>query len=1210
MNGAEAEADGHLPLLGELVLPFPHRLLTHSVNPRMDLACLVSIDPSSAASSTGAHGAAGGKLSATQAARARLIAMARARAIGGAAAAAAAAAGDGSGAAANGEPKRGPHLLVGLYRMEGSAARVWQVALPVQPTLFESLKSPDGKFIEEEETASVGDVAWSPDGTRLALSLTYTRTKVGSAPGPSSQAAQARHAHLLQVLSVQNGTQVSAIATSTREGPGMVRKLQWTAVPAKIASKSALNGSSDATSAPFSLTKIHGMDPLPVLDVAALEKVGTSQNSAMPHYMRAQQQLAGIGSAGAAAQQAIDSALPSEQARLTGRGPLARLGSLFGPTEVYDSGLVGRKGKARSGPSTIASQSEVRHLSVLTALADSADEEQVASIEFVLDGTISLGAILPRQTDTKAAWRPVSLNLAPGLAGASMLIASDESQCLRTIYLHLPFSEISTSPSGSSAISYPSAIGLIKTVAPPTFFHPALHLARLGSYLRLYLAYALDAAALCSKIWAAETGRPKARYTVDGNLVSEPRSGVSKPTTPGTGGTAEWVRLLDEVAKNEGADATADLLIVLLTGRASTAMESALLNTITQGMLRNMEATSTDSLSSIRRVCADSILPACERIQMLVSEVRGSQRFGPLFTSSVAGGLDTVEQVSRLSALYDASETAAKLCRKIMKQAEWELLALDEFYKWWRYERERQDYLRNHKEDPHLAIVHDVLAVSEFVHRGFVNPALAACLDGGRVEEPSPASMPSLPSGLGITMDLDGERSAVLGGDGRVVAQDDSDAQPHPNTDEEMVDNQSGHAVTQAPGSTLQDTLSSLKSRLLDNRRLGASIVPRFPQATRQQHAARMQAKQVFAGPATDFDGDGDQAWSKNVPNGFGAAQTLEGTLWQLARGLSDILDSALQRTMSAYTGIQLGPMLPLAALGFAGDATVGSSGAMLTSAPTGAKSGAEQKGTSNERWGSCIVKQRLVEHADGNSSRATTKAVLLGIYVTAFRPGGVHSQPEAAAPRLVLTRQEMDAAAASTETVIEATCILLPSPVLSADFLSDDEALLLFPRGAADDRVTTVQTSCTLQTLDLLASYPFQHISLGHGSDSVPLGTAPIPTTCFEPRRSFKLVPNVDASISHLGPSSSKAGGAAGSSGGNQEQQSGMPGCVWSISAERATAISVLPLPASLVDAIHVHHAAVQSRSDSQGQQQSSRERTYDEASGRVMQYWDLTDL
>ncbi|CAD6934671.1 unnamed protein product [Tilletia controversa] len=943
-RAAPGAGDEDFPLLDELIRAHPNHLLKPSLNPRRDLACLITLDTNNAsgqASAAGAGAGPGGALNAHQAARARLIAMARARALGGAAAAAAAAAGQTVGAASStGEPKRGPSVLVSLFRTQGAVFRVWQVSVPVQPSLFEARKTSDGKFIEEEERVAVGDVAWSPDGTRLALSLTFTRTTPASAAGPSSQAVQSRHAHLLQILSVENGVQLSAIATGTRPGSGQSRKLQWIPIPTSVVSLPQLNQSLSTTSAPssspfsttaktstpFSLKQISSLPALPILNVAALEKVGKPQNANMPHYMRAQQQLAGIGSAGATAQQAIDRALPSEQARLTGVGPLARLGSLYGPGEVLESGLWGRKGggggKAKGGAaasvgpssnSSLGKRSEDRELSLLCAV-EAVEEEREGDLpsssssthlDFVLDGTVSIGSV-QIGNDSTDIWRPASFTFSSDVRFASLSLTNNITGTLRPIVLHLPFTPSSSyDVSTTTSTHSPPAVQLLKEVPPPTLFHPTLHLSQLASYLRLYLAYALDAATLCSRMWAAETGRGKRlSYGVHGLPVPETAKKDSAAT--GTGGTAEWGRLLREAASNEGADIIADLLVVLLTGRASTAMESLLLNTVTQGMMRNMEASSTDTLSHIRSLCGDSILPACERVRLLLSEVRGcarwSQRFGALFPRAEEG--HPTAHVEALSELHRLSELAIELCRRVVKQAERELLVLDEFYKWWRFERERQDYLRTHKTDPLLAIVHDVLSVSEFVHRGLVNPQLAAYLDGGKVSVAA-VVLPSRPSGLGINMvDDSTEASAVLDSRGRVTMQkaDSTPADAFPAVDEVM------QSVDPVPTRTLQQTLANLKVRVLENRQMGSSIAPRRPLPTRQNQAARLRARELFLGPATDFgdgngDGDGD---GRDALTG----RTLEGMLWQLVNGVADVIDPALRRSMGAYTGVQDGDEL------------------------------------------------------------------------------------------------------------------------------------------------------------------------------------------------------------------------------------------------------------------------------------------------------------
>ncbi|KAK0551788.1 hypothetical protein OC846_003173 [Tilletia horrida] len=1185
-----------LPLLGELVLPHPHQLLRQSINPRMDLACLVSLDPNSSGSSApggpGGVGGGGSKISAVQAARARLIAMARARAMGGAAAAAAAAAGEGS-AATTGEPKRGPPILVSLYRMEGSVAQVWQRAVPIQPTLFEPLKGPDNKFIEEEESVAVGDVAWNPDGTRLALSLTYTRRISSSSAGPSSQAARVRHAHLIQILSVQNGAQLSAAATGSRPGRGQARKLQWTVVPTSVASLPSApisDSTAEASSIPpsFSIKKVHELPSLPILDVEALQNVGSQKNANMPHYMRAQQQIVGTGSAGLAAQQAVDDALPSEQARLTGKGPIAALGNLFGPGEPYETGLVGRKSKAPTGfvstpsiQSFLAKENSSRKLNVLSALEQVDPEESSGSrdpsstrVQILLNGTISLGtASIPAQSSVdkhSQSWHPTLLSFAPDLRYASILLSNDVTHTFQSVVLDLPFAH-------TSHMILKHGSRLLQEVAPPTYFHPSLHLARLGSYIRLHLAYALDAAALVSKIWSSETGRRRTRFSVEGDPIVETEE-AKKKLPPGTGGSAEWVKLLQEAAKNEGADAKAELLVVLLTGRASPAIETLLLNTITQGVLRNMESSSVDALTNIRILVEESIMPACERIQLLMTEVRGcASWYGRLFGTEA-------DAVAKLSSLLHAGETAVELCKSIIVHTDRELLALDEFYKWWRFERERQEYLRSHKEDPHLAVVHDVMTVTELIHRGLINPRLASYIDGEKVEDEL-VIFTTKPSGLGIMMNFEGDESAVLDSQGRVTQRSTAGLQPanSKDADEIMTDD--------VAEPSLRDAIAKLKARVLDNRKLGGSSSLRFPLATREDHRALVTAPELFAGPATDATQTRSHIKAKRekLLSEPGRA-TLEATLWHVARGISEVMHSTLERTMSEHTHVRSCQPMQGSSLGFT-MAAVDCSHPILESIPGGTAQAVGPAPTSTHEDGRfCLVRQRLV-HTHPMDQEGQVMSYLLTVLVTATAPaawestGPGESRTSTSKPQLILVRQELKDDLESPH----ATRILLPGPVLSAEFLADDEFLLLFAIDDASLAPHMRRSAATMHSIDLfhpdLVFAPLQQGSRGGTGGA---RSDAIPTSTMVSQRSFRLAPNVDSSRAQLshktavgsGPSSANESAAAGDGAAAHGR------CLWAVSTERATAMTVLPMPDSLLDSRGSH----------------------DDGVGRIMQYWDVT--
>ena len=75
----------------------------------------------------------------------------------------------------------------------------------------------------------------------------------------------------------------------------------------------------------------------------------------------------------------------------------------------------------------------------------------------------------------------------------------------------------------------------------------------------------------------------------------------------------------------------------------------------------------------------------------------------------------------------------------LQEHAERELLAFDEFYKWWRYEQERLERAKSDIPSAHVPIQHDTLSVLELCRRGFLSPELDAILSAP-AQEAAPAT--------------------------------------------------------------------------------------------------------------------------------------------------------------------------------------------------------------------------------------------------------------------------------------------------------------------------------------------------------------------------------------------------------------------------------------------------------------------------------------
>lgn len=123
------------------------------------------------------------------------------------------------------------------------------------------------------------------------------------------------------------------------------------------------------------------------------------------------------------------------------------------------------------------------------------------------------------------------------------------------------------------------------------------------------------------------------------------------------------------------------------------------------------------SLRFLRRAAATALGPCCERLLLVLHAMRahGLTKMGLEASDEEA----IVQHMLRLSL---AVET----------ETEKELLALGEFYLWWRGERDLQE---GETLDGYT-VGHDVLTTVEFVQRGFMNPLLLRLLSATDVLEP------------------------------------------------------------------------------------------------------------------------------------------------------------------------------------------------------------------------------------------------------------------------------------------------------------------------------------------------------------------------------------------------------------------------------------------------------------------------------------------
>lgn len=244
--------------------------------------------------------------------------------------------------------------------------------------------------------------------------------------------------------------------------------------------------------------------------------------------------------------------------------------------------------------------------------------------------------------------------------------------------------------------------GDVHVVHVPLAWDAALvHMARLSTAARASLAHAMDAAHLAAHAW---------------HRLVRPRCD-------------EWRTHWEDAAARHGVDTVYEWMTLAAGGHASVACEQ-LLTQLTEGATLAMETDAKHGLKSLRRLAATGVRPACERLLVLLSELQGCARW-----SSCYPGLDE----EAVGALQAHVQTCHAVALALQEHAERELLALDEFYKWFRMEQDRQERLKLGEEAPRVVTYHDTLTVLEYLQRGFVSPALDALLGSGAAPTLPPA---------------------------------------------------------------------------------------------------------------------------------------------------------------------------------------------------------------------------------------------------------------------------------------------------------------------------------------------------------------------------------------------------------------------------------------------------------------------------------------
>lgn len=303
-------------------------------------------------------------------------------------------------------------------------------------------------------------------------------------------------------------------------------------------------------------------------------------------------------------------------------------------------------------------------------------------VNLVLDGQINIGALeLPhdlqesQEATDGTLWSSRIVSLSPDMTRLTSICAS-----------------------ANTSISYTN---LSLPLSPTTNYGPTsvrrciLAITRSSHLLRFYLGYALDSASALQQVYQKEF--------------------VSKVTS-------EWTKNIDDLSMKFGGDMKYELINVLLTGRAGPAAEQFLLGNLTEGVLSRLEQNAHTALYMLKKLIGESLRPGLERCIVCLSGLLGQVRF---FGKEEKG----LEETLRM--LQAALGTSLDLAEEVDMEA----VVSQEFYRWCRTERERQERIKQDQDEPRLPITYDVGFVANYIERGFENEALQKMLGSKDVAE-------------------------------------------------------------------------------------------------------------------------------------------------------------------------------------------------------------------------------------------------------------------------------------------------------------------------------------------------------------------------------------------------------------------------------------------------------------------------------------------
>ncbi|UZJ53479.1 hypothetical protein CBS101457_002799 [Exobasidium rhododendri] len=160
--------------------------------------------------------------------------------------------------------------------------------------------------------------------------------------------------------------------------------------------------------------------------------------------------------------------------------------------------------------------------------------------------------------------------------------------------------------------------------------------------------------------------------------------------------------------------------MLLLTSSANETISSVLAGneTMTEGDLNKMRTEIAQAWMKMETL-VEGMYQALQRAAVVFEEVKGcclwAEQYRPFFPKDQGPVIDSI-----LRTITSSQPQTLSLIRHIQQETR----CWAHFYKWWKYERARQEAIRDQAEEPKTDISYDVLLLADFFKRGFVDYAL------------------------------------------------------------------------------------------------------------------------------------------------------------------------------------------------------------------------------------------------------------------------------------------------------------------------------------------------------------------------------------------------------------------------------------------------------------------------------------------------------